>query len=150
MAESAVGVETAIPGGETETELGPDGTDDAVVSEVGEVVEVGWPARAAARAGVDERPRRRTSEPARLIVEAAQRLVSEKGSSFTIQGLAREAGFSLQTFYRYFAGKEELLLAVIEQRIADACVEFETHGRTFSRSDQSSAVLCHQHLGQPG
>ncbi len=45
----------------------------------------------------------------------------QRGGDFTIQELARQGGVSLQTFYRYFAGRDEVVLAVIEQRIAEAC-----------------------------
>ena len=66
---------------------------------------------------------------ARAIVEAAQRLVAEKGNEFTIQDLVTEADVALQTFYRYFPGKDELLLAVLEDLIAQACVLFEERAR---------------------
>ncbi len=54
-----------------------------------------------------------------MIVEAARRLVDEKGDQFTTQELAREAGVALQTFYRHFPGKDQLLVAVIEDMIAE-------------------------------
>lgn len=64
-------------------------------------------------------------QQARTIVDAARRLISVRGEHFTTQELAKEAGVALQTFYRYFASKDELLLAVIESMIADACSLFE-------------------------
>jgi AcrR family transcriptional regulator len=33
----------------------------------------------------------------------------------------KEAGVALQTFYRYFASKDELLLAVIADAMTEAC-----------------------------
>lgn len=45
--------------------------------------------------------------------------MDDVGRSFTIQRLVDEAGISLQTFYRYFASKDELLLAMLEQVLAD-------------------------------
>jgi AcrR family transcriptional regulator len=54
------------------------------------------------------------------IVDAARRLVRTKGSSFTTQELAKEAGIALQTFYRHFAGKDQLLLAVFEEELTTA------------------------------
>ncbi|ONH25663.1 TetR family transcriptional regulator [Pseudofrankia asymbiotica] len=54
-----------------------------------------------------------------MIVQAARRLVDEKGDQFTTQELAREAGVALQTFYRHFPGKDQLLVAVIEDMIAE-------------------------------
>ena len=49
-----------------------------------------------------------------------------KGESFTTHDLVKEAGVALQTFYRYFAGKDELLLAVIEDMVVEACAAYET------------------------
>jgi AcrR family transcriptional regulator len=58
-------------------------------------------------------------------VEAARRLIAVKGPSFTTQELVREAGIALQTFYRYFPGKDHLLLAVIEDIIDESCQEYK-------------------------
>jgi AcrR family transcriptional regulator len=60
-------------------------------------------------------------QQATAIVEAARRLIIIKGSGFTTHELAKEAGVALQTFYRYFAGKDQLLLAVIEDMVSEAC-----------------------------
>jgi AcrR family transcriptional regulator len=58
------------------------------------------------------------------IVDAAQRLFHEHGDEgFTIQQLVEEAGVALQTFYRHFAGKDQLLLALLERSIAEFCAE---------------------------
>jgi len=55
------------------------------------------------------------------MLEAAGRLINAKGDEFTTQELCTEAGVALQTFYRYFASKDELLLAVIGDAMIDAC-----------------------------
>jgi AcrR family transcriptional regulator len=60
-------------------------------------------------------------EQAQAIVTAARRLIAAKGTSFTTQELVREAGVALQTFYRYFASKDQLLLAVFEDLISEFC-----------------------------
>jgi AcrR family transcriptional regulator len=58
------------------------------------------------------------------IVDAAQRLFHEYGAEgFTIQQLVEEAGVALQTFYRHFSGKDQLLLALLERSITEFCVE---------------------------
>lgn len=57
----------------------------------------------------------------RQLLDAAGRLIVTKGDEFTTQDLVSEAGVALQTFYRYFASKDELLLAVIGDAMADAC-----------------------------
>ena len=41
----------------------------------------------------------------------------------------KEAGVALQTFYRIFGGKDQLLLAVFEDLIAESCVDYERSGR---------------------
>jgi TetR/AcrR family transcriptional regulator len=46
-----------------------------------------------------------------------------QGGQFTTQQLVKEAGVALQTFYRYFAGKDELLLAVLEDLVAEGAHE---------------------------
>jgi AcrR family transcriptional regulator len=50
--------------------------------------------------------------------------MESKGPSFTTQELIKEAGIALQTFYRYFPGKDYLLLAVIEDVIDENCAVF--------------------------
>lgn len=55
------------------------------------------------------------------MLDAARRLIDAKGDEFTTQELVAEAGVALQTFYRYFASKDELLLAVIGDTMTEAC-----------------------------
>jgi TetR/AcrR family transcriptional regulator len=64
-------------------------------------------------------------EQAKSMVDAARRLITEKGERFTTQELVKEAGVALQTFYRHFEGKDQLLVAVMEDIIAEAAVQFE-------------------------
>lgn len=85
-----------------------------------------WTERAADRSPSVQRSRVRSVEQARAIVEAAKRLLENgAGEGFTTQELAKEAGVALQTFYRYFGGKDELLLAVLEETIADGCARMQ-------------------------
>ncbi len=64
----------------------------------------------AAEAASIARSERRTHQ----ILRAAARLMGRHGSqSVSMQAIATEAGVSVGLIYRYFAGKEELLLAVI-------------------------------------
>ncbi|MBL7490164.1 helix-turn-helix transcriptional regulator [Frankia sp. AgB1.9] len=86
----------------------------------GSVNAVSWAERAADRSPSVQRSRLRTIQQAKLIVQAARRLVNEKGDQFTTQELAREAGVALQTFYRHFPGKDQLMVAVIEDLIAES------------------------------
>lgn len=68
-----------------------------------------------------QRSRLRTMTQARQMLDAALRLIRVKGDEFTIQELTKEAGVALQTFYRYFGSKDELLLAVIGSAMGEAC-----------------------------
>lgn len=55
--------------------------------------------------------------PGTAILDAARRLSAERGSAFTTQDVIKEAGVALQTFYRYYGGKDQLLLALIADLI---------------------------------
>ena len=81
-----------------------------------------------------ERPQRRSARRAahsRAILEAAHRLVAEKGEDFTTQELIKEAGVALQTFYRHYGSKDQLLLAVIGDLITDHCRGLAEAGRAY-------------------
>jgi AcrR family transcriptional regulator len=88
-----------------------------------------WAERAADRSPVVQRSRTRGVQQATAIVEAARRLIDIKGPSFTTQELVREAGIALQTFYRYFPGKDHLLLAVIENIVYESCQGYKQAAR---------------------
>jgi TetR/AcrR family transcriptional regulator len=88
------------------------------------VPRVSWAERVADRSPVVQRSKDRSFEQARVIVDAARRLVETKGPTFTTQDLIKEAGIALQTFYRYFSSKDYLLLAVIEDLIDENCQVF--------------------------
>ena len=55
------------------------------------------------------------------LLAAAHRLVLERGENFTTQDLIKEADVALQTFYRHFGGKDQILLAVLGDLIAGHC-----------------------------
>ncbi|ORW32662.1 TetR family transcriptional regulator [Mycobacterium paraense] len=76
-----------------------------------------------------QRSRARIANQVRSMLDAALRLIREKGDSFTTQELVKEAGVALQTFYRYFPSKDELLLAVIADAMNDACEQWEAAAR---------------------
>lgn len=94
----------------------------------GSVPDMSWAERAADRPPSVERSRVRRVEQASQIVQAAQRLLETDGSGFTTQELIKEAGVALQTFYRYFAGKDELILAVLEETISAGVAAIEERG----------------------
>ena len=80
-----------------------------------------WVERAVERSAAVQRSRLRIAKQVRQMLDAARRLIVAKGEEFTTQELVAEAGVALQTFYRYFASKDELLLAVIGDAMTDAC-----------------------------
>jgi len=88
-----------------------------------------WAERAADRSPSVQRSRLRSAKQAKVIIEAARRLMAEKGGRFTTQELVKEAGVALQTFYRQFAGKDQLLVAVIGDLIAEAAARYEEAAR---------------------
>lgn len=59
-----------------------------------------------------------------MMLDAAKRLMRQKGDDFTIQELAKEAGVALQTFYNYFTSKDELLLAMIADLLTESCTRW--------------------------
>jgi len=86
---------------------------------------VPWAERLADRSESVQRSRARQIEQAHAIVAAARRLITERADQFTTQELVKEAGVALQTFYRIFGGKDQLLLAVFEDLIAESCADYE-------------------------
>lgn len=90
---------------------------------------VTWAERAADRSPSVQRSRSRSMRQAKGIVDAARRLITEKGGRFTTQELVKEARVALQTFYRHFEGKDQLLVAVIEDMIAEAASQYEEDAR---------------------
>jgi TetR/AcrR family transcriptional regulator len=84
-----------------------------------------WVERVADRSDTPQRSRARRVKQAQEIVAAAERLLPLSAEGFTIQELVAEAGIALQTFYRYFPTKDELLLAVLENMIAESCASLE-------------------------
>jgi AcrR family transcriptional regulator len=69
------------------------------------------------RSGVDLREQRRERN-AREIQQAAMSLFATRGyDGVTVEDIAREAGISERTFFRYFASKDHLLVAEASRRI---------------------------------
>jgi TetR/AcrR family transcriptional regulator len=98
--------------------------------------EANWKARvierSVERAAASPRDRRtyhsiakRALRPTSIMVQAAIELSVEAGTaSFTVQDVLERANVSLQTFYRHFRSKDDLLLAVIEESVRTATESF--------------------------
>ncbi|MEU6160672.1 TetR family transcriptional regulator [Streptomyces sp. NPDC047130] len=64
----------------------------------------------------DDPVRDRAEEKVRRFLDAALELVTgARGKDFTVQDVVRTSGQSLRSFYQYFDGKQELLLALLEE-----------------------------------
>ena len=88
-----------------------------------------WAERVAERSPSVQQSRERSVQRATEIVAAARRLIAVKGAGFTTHELVKEAGIAVQTFYKHFASKDLVLLAVIEDMIAETCSALELQGR---------------------
>lgn len=67
-----------------------------------------------------------TSDPGARLVDAARTLADETGSAgFTVAQVARHAGTSLKAFYRTFAGKDDLLVALLAAESVRGAVVLE-------------------------
>ncbi len=76
--------------------------------------EPGWRARVVGRslAPAAEKAIRRGQQ----LLSAASRLILRSGGDdFTVQRVAAEAGLTLRAFYQHFSGKDDLLIALIEE-----------------------------------
>jgi AcrR family transcriptional regulator len=101
----------------TSTSGEPTGTGDPGVDGT-------WVERVVDRSAQVQRTRTKSIEQARLIVDAAIRLIPKQGASFTTQELTQEAGVAVQTFYRSFESKDSLLLAVFEELIGEFSLQY--------------------------
>lgn len=62
----------------------------------------------------------RSLDRSHAFVNAGLTLVDRDGDSFTVQDVCDEAGYSMRLFYQYFSGKDDLLVAVLEEAIGRA------------------------------
>ncbi len=76
--------------------------------------EPGWRARVVGRslAPAADKAVRRGQQ---LISAASNLILRSGGDEFTVQKVASEAGLTLRSFYQHFSGKDDLLIALIEE-----------------------------------
>ena len=70
--------------------------------------------------------RARAEERVQRFLDAAVELMqSDSGKDFTVQDVVERSGQSLRSFYQYFAGKHELLLALFEDAVRVTAEQLE-------------------------
>lgn len=82
-----------------------------------------WQERAIANSAAVTRTKQRSLERACAIIEATRQTTMEAREDHTVEQLAKLAGVSLQTFYRYFPSKDDLLLALLEDGVREGVDE---------------------------
>ncbi|MBV8979976.1 MAG: TetR/AcrR family transcriptional regulator [Acidimicrobiia bacterium] len=81
------------------------------------MTDASWREQAVSRS-LDSARVRAESRVQRFIDAAFELLVdSEPGKDFTVQDVVEKSGQSLRSFYQYFGGKQELLLALFEESV---------------------------------
>jgi TetR/AcrR family transcriptional regulator len=85
-----------------------------------------WEIRAALRAMARSRETSSRRNPAEALVAAAKATVAES-DDFTVKQVSERAGVALQTFYRHFGSKDELILAMLEDTVVDTVHELVAH-----------------------
>jgi AcrR family transcriptional regulator len=119
----------------------------------------------------DQRSQRRAQAHAatrNAILEAARRVAAQGGSrDLSLRGVAAEAGFAPAALYGYFAGKDELLLALAAEDLAtlartmrEAASHEQTTGRlaaasaaaldSLSETESLAAALAAMPMSMPG
>jgi AcrR family transcriptional regulator len=86
---------------------------------------VGTTRREIAVARALDQARSRAENRVELFLDAARELMNTNATDFTVQEVVERSGQSLRTFYQYFAGKHELLLALFEESVDGAAAHLE-------------------------
>jgi AcrR family transcriptional regulator len=82
----------------------------------GESTPTSWRELAVARS-LDPARARAEKRVQRFLDAALELMTSSDGKEFTVQEVVERSGQSLRSFYQYFAGKYELLLALFEEAV---------------------------------
>src|SRR5215470_17040472 len=71
--------------------------------------------------------RSRAEKRVQRFLDAALELMSdsETGKDFTVQEVVERSGQSLRSFYQYFGGKQELLLALFEESVRSTAEDLQ-------------------------
>lgn len=76
---------------------------------------------AAVERALDERQREATDEVERILAAAVTVMERDAPAAPRVNDIIVEAGSSKKAFYRYFSGKDDLILAVMERGVAIVC-----------------------------
>jgi AcrR family transcriptional regulator len=87
-----------------------------VVAEVEEADPLSWREQAVARS-LDSARLRAETRVQRFLDAATELFNAGSGKDFTVQEVVDRSGQSLRSFYQYFGGKHELLLALFEESV---------------------------------
>ena len=61
-------------------------------------------------------------------IRAANEIIRKTGKAdFTVQDVVETSGMSLRSFYQYFATKDDLLLALVEEAVTDYVADIRAH-----------------------
>ena len=63
----------------------------------------------------------------RFLDAALELMSTTSGKDFTVQEVVERSGQSLRSFYQYFAGKHELLLALFEDAVRNTAAQLQAH-----------------------
>ncbi len=101
----------------------PGDDPEAAASEATETSAASWRDRALERSLRVAREKA-ISRSDRFMATAMEILQETGRTDFTVQELVDRSHTSLRSFYQYFAGKDELLLAILEERMADEVAQW--------------------------
>lgn len=105
--------------------------------------ESAWQQRAIDRS--TQSARQRAAKRVQRFLDSASEIIAEKESTeFTVQEVVDRSKQSLRSFYQYFSGKHELLLALFEQEMATSLVrmkELTETGEPLDRLRQAVHLL---------
>jgi AcrR family transcriptional regulator len=90
--------------------------DDEIAVESAETEGISWRDLAVARS-LDSARVRAESRVQRFLDAAMELLAEGSAKDFTVQEVVERSGQSLRSFYQYFSGKHELLLALFEESV---------------------------------
>jgi AcrR family transcriptional regulator len=103
----------------------------------------------------------RSLDPARVRAEkrvqrfldaALELMTTSSGKDFTVQEVVERSGQSLRSFYQYFAGKYELLLALFEESVRTTAEQLsdEVEGEADPRERLHRFITAYYRVCQPG